>query len=235
MSAAQKPDPILELPPGRPPPRSPMGAVLLDRPATRRDLDRLPRTWRGEIIRDTIYAFPRPRGPHQIAETTIIGDLNDPFSRGRGGPGGWLILVEPGIELPTAPEFSPDVAGWRRERLSKVPRHSSITIVPDWICEILSRRTRSYDQIIKRRFYAEIGVPYLWYVDPLHNTLVASKLEAGRWVEIGIWGNDQKARIEPFEAVELDLAGWWEDVEESHDEEDEEASPSPPSTGSPGE
>jgi len=232
MSAVQKPDPILELPPGRPPLRTPIGAVLLDRPATLRDLDRLPRTWRGEIIRDTIYAFPRPRSPHQRAETRIVGDIEGPFDRGRGGPGGWIILEEPGIELPAAAEFSPDIAGWRRDRLPKLPRHAAITIVPDWICEVLSRRTRSYDQIIKRRFYAEIGVQYLWYIDPLDKTLAASKLDAGRWLEIGVWGNDQKVRMEPFEAVELDLAAWWGDVEESHDEEDEEASPPPPSTES---
>ena len=30
----------------------------------------------------------------------LSADLSNPFQRGRGGPGGWWILPEPGIELP---------------------------------------------------------------------------------------------------------------------------------------
>jgi len=36
------------------------------------------------------------------------------FDLGRGGPGGWWIIAEPGIELPNTPEISPDIGGWRR-------------------------------------------------------------------------------------------------------------------------
>ncbi len=226
MTVAVKKEPVLELPPGRPPERTGVGAVVLDRPATRRDLDRLPRSWRGEIIHGTIYAFPRPRAPHQFASGALSGDLRDPFGRGRGGPGGWWILMEPGIELPSAREFSPDVAGWRRERLPRLPRTGAITIAPDWVCEVLSPRTRAYDLVIKRRFYAEIGVPHLWYVEPIARAITASKLVSGQWVDTGAWCQSEKAHIEPFEAVELDLSGWWEGIEEG---EDESESPAPPS------
>ena len=230
MTAASKKDPVLELRPGRPPERTALGAVVLDRPATPSDLDRLPRAWRGEIIHGTMYAFPRPRAPHQRACTRIAGDIDRPFDRGSGGSGGWWILQEPGIELPSAKEFSPDVAGWRRERLPTLPRAGAITVAPDWICEVLSPRTAGYDLVIKRRFYAEIGVSHLWYVEPLVKVITASKLVSGQWLEIGTWGNDEKARIEPFEAVELDLSAWWEGVLDRRDDEDEQESPSPPST-----
>jgi Uma2 family endonuclease len=234
MTAGPKKEPVLELPPGRPPERTELGAVVLDRPAELRDLDRLPRTWRGEIIRGTMYAFPRPRASHQRASTRLAGDIDGPFDRGRGGPGGWWILEEPGIELPSAKEFSPDVAGWRRERLPRLPRNKTIAIAPDWICEVLSPRTRAYDLVIKRRFYAQIGVSYLWYVDPLAKAVTASKLVSGQWLEVGAWWKDEKARIEPFEAVELELAGWWEGVEEGWEDEEEPESPSPPSSESQG-
>ncbi|UQA59729.1 Uma2 family endonuclease [Polyangium aurulentum] len=190
-------------------------------PATLADLERIPPTWRGEIIDGTLYAFPRPRAPHARVEGRVYGDLDGPFDRGRDGPGGWWILPEPGIELPRAPEFSPDVAGWRKERLPRLPKASAITVVPDWICEVLSRRTRSYDNIVKRRFYAEIGVGYLWYVDPLARTVMVSQLVEGRWVELGYHGEDEKVRLAPFEAVEIDLSAWWEGFEEDQDEEEE--------------
>ncbi len=71
--------------------------------ATRADLDALPSSWRGEIIDATPYAFPRPRFEHANIEGLLIDDLKSPFLRGRGGPGGWWILAELGIELPRAP------------------------------------------------------------------------------------------------------------------------------------
>jgi Uma2 family endonuclease len=183
------------------------------RPATRADLDALPPTWRGEIIDGELYAFPRPAAPHAHVETSVGADLTGPFHRGRGGPGGWWILVEPGIQLPRAPEVSPDLAGWRRERLARLPRSGPIEIVPDWACEILSPGTRSYDMLVKRSFYAEIGVRHTWYIDFESRTLTVSRLESGRWLELGVFGGDQVVRAEPFDAIALALAPWWEGVE----------------------
>ena len=184
-------------------------ARKLGRPATYADLEALPPGDKGEILDGELYVMPRPRSPHAWVETTIAGDIGAPYGRGRGGPGGWWILVEPGIELPASPEVAPDLAGWRRERLPTLPAEESIRVVPDWICEVLSPTTRGYDQLVKRPFYARAGVSWLWYVDPEARTLVASRLDRGRWVELGVWGDDQKARIEPFEQVEIELAAWW--------------------------
>jgi Uma2 family endonuclease len=230
VTASPKREPVLELPSGLPPERTAFGAVVLDRPATVRDLGRLPDTWRGEILHGTMYAFPRPRAPHQRAGTRIAGDIAGPFDRGRGGPGGWWILEEPGVQLLEEEELSPDVAGWRRERMPRLPRKGPIRLAPDWVCEVLSPRTRGYDLVTKRRFYAEIGVSYLWYVEPLAKALTASKLMDGRWVEIGGWGKDERARIEPFDAVEIDLAAWWDGVEDASDDENDSDSPAPPSS-----
>lgn len=180
------------------------------RPASRADLDALPPTWRGEVIDGELYAFPRPSAPHALIETSIGGDLNGPFQRGRGGPGGWWILIEPGIQLLRAPEVAPDLAGWRRERLTSLPHTGSITIAPDWVCEILSTTTRSYDMLVKRPFYAEAGVGHLWYVDPEARTLAVSRLENGRWLELGMFGGEQIVRAEPFEVIEIPLEPWWE-------------------------
>jgi Uma2 family endonuclease len=185
--------------------------------ATRADLDALPRTWRGEIIDGTLYAFPRPRARHARAESRLFGDLDGPFDRGRGGPGGWRILIEPGIELERAAELSPDIAGWRRERLPRLPSKDAIRVVPDWICEVLSPSTRGYDQLVKRPLYAQIGVRHLWYVDPGPRVLTVSRLEQGRWVELGTHGPGDKVRAEPFEDVELELDAWFEGAEEDDD------------------
>lgn len=90
--------------------------------------------YQGEIIDGVLYTMTRPRGPHQSTAPIIGTDLLGPFQRGRGGPGGWWILPELGIELASTPEIAPDLAGWRRERLPILPEDSSITVVPDWVC-----------------------------------------------------------------------------------------------------
>lgn len=184
-------------------------ATKLGRPATIADLEALPPGMKGEILDGELYVMPRPRSRHANIQLLIGSDVGSPYQRGRGGPGGWWILGEPGIELPGSAEVSPDLAGWKRERLPSLPLDAPIQLAPDWVCEVLSPSTRGYDQMVKRRFYARAGVTWLWYVDPEPRTLVASRLESGRWVELGVWGEDQKARIEPFDAAELDLAEWW--------------------------
>ena len=86
-------------------------------------------------------------------------------------------------------------------------------MVPDWICEVLSPSNRVYDLNVKRRFYAEIGVQHLWYIDPDVRTLTVSRLLDGRWLELGVHAGDERVRAEPFEAVEIDLSEWWADAE----------------------
>jgi Uma2 family endonuclease len=184
-------------------------ARKLGRPATRADLEALPEGVKGEIIDGELYVQPRPRPAHARAETTIVSDIQGPYDLGRGGPGGWWILAEPGIELPESPEFSPDVAGWRRDRLPALPTDTPIRIAPDWICEILSPNTRAYDFMKKRPFYARIGVGWLWYVDVEARTVTVSRLADGAWLEVAVHGEDDRVRLQPFAEVEIDLSLWW--------------------------
>jgi len=184
-------------------------ARKLGRPATYADLQSLPEGVKGEIIDGELYVQPRPRAAHARAEATIVSDIQGPYDLGRGGPGGWWILPEPGIELPGSPEFSPDIAGWRRQRLPELPQDRSIQVVPDWICEILSPSTRGYDLLKKRPFYARSGVAWLWYVDVEARTVTVSRLAEGAWVEVAVHGEDERARLQPFVDVEINFALWW--------------------------
>jgi Uma2 family endonuclease len=184
------------------------GARVLPHPATLADLETLPETVLGEIIDGTLYTHPRPRPGHADFEGALVSELRGPFQRGRGGPGGWWIILEPGIQVEGSPEFVPDLAGWRRERVPEMPAERW-TVVPDWACEILSPSTRSYDQRIKRPFYARIGIRYLWFIDLDARTLTVSELVGGRWVELGVYGEDDIIRAAPFEAIELSLNDLW--------------------------
>jgi Uma2 family endonuclease len=173
------------------------------------DLDALPSSIKGEIIEGVLYTMTRPRGRHQLTALAVGSDLRAPYGQGRGGPGGWWILPESGIELPNTPEIAPDIAGWRRTRLPVLPDDAPICVVPDWVCEILSPTTRRHDLLVKKPYYATVGVGHHWLIDLAARTLTAYRLESGRWVELGVYGDERDARVEPFSEIALDVASWW--------------------------
>jgi Uma2 family endonuclease len=184
------------------------------KPPTLADLDALPEHIKGEIIEGVLHTMTRPRAPHQDVAGAVVDDLRSPFQRARGGPGGWWILPEPGIELPGSPEFSPDVAGWRRDRLPALPADHSIDVVPDWIAEVLSPTTRRHNLLIKKPFYARAGVAFLWLVDLDARVVSAHRLESGAWLEIATAG-EGLARLPPFAAIEIDITAWWEGLSQT--------------------
>jgi Uma2 family endonuclease len=173
-------------------------------------LEALPEGLTGEILNGQLHTQPRPSGPHAVAGSSLTAELNLPFQKGRGGPGGWWIVAEPEIHFVRDSEVAvPDLAGWKRERMPMPPQDHRFEVIPDWVCEILSPATASKDREIKMPLYAHYVVPYAWLVDPMARTLEAYKLEAGVWHEIGRFGGAEQVVVPPFEAVTLDLEGLW--------------------------
>lgn len=173
-------------------------------------LTELPDGLTGEILNGQLHAQPRPAGPHARAEYVLQIEIGGPFDRGKGGPGGWWILVEPEVHFVRDTEVCvPDLAGWRRTRMSAIPLDQGFEVVPDWICEILSPATESKDRQIKMPIYARYGVGSAWLVDPLKKTLEAFELKVGDWRSLGLWREDEEIAVPPFDAVRLALRDLW--------------------------
>lgn len=164
----------------------------------------LPEGTNAEIAAGEVRVLPRPR-PRHVRAASMLGarlvriygwDSDD-------GPGGWVILDEP--ELRFGDEIRcPDLAGWRTERYEE-PEDNPITLVPDWICEVLSPSTSRTDRVEKMPLYAEHGVGHLWLIDPLAETLEVYRREGSLWVVASTHGADAEARPEPFGAVPFDI------------------------------
>jgi Uma2 family endonuclease len=161
-----------------------------------------------EIIDGELYTSPRPAVPHAIATGGLSADLIGPFDRGRGGPGGWWILVEPELHL-SQNVLVPDVAGWRRVRVPDLPRGAYLDIAPDWVCETISPSTERIDRGKKQAIYAREGVAHLWLLNPINETLESYRLEGGRWVLLATHAGDVNVAVEPFDAVALELWRLW--------------------------
>jgi len=185
-------------------------ATPLLRGATYQDLAQVPETRVAEILDGDLYASPRPAPRHALASSRLGAELTPPFDRGRGGPGGWLILDEPELHL-GHDVVVPDLAGWRRARMSTLPDTAWFETPPDWLCEVLSPSTARLDRVGKLPAYARSGIPHIWLLDPLARTLEVYRLDRGFWVLVGSHGGDARVRAEPFEAFELELDALWAD------------------------
>ncbi len=181
------------------------------RSATYQDVIDAPEHMVAEIIGGELRLTSRPGGPATAVASALGDELGPPFKRGRGGPGGWLILDEPELHLGDE-VIVPDLAGWRRERLAVVPDGAFFTVAPDWVCEVLSRSTEKTDRADKMPIYASFGVSYAWLVHPRRRTLEAFQRRENHWVATAVYQDADRARIEPFGAIELDLAALWADV-----------------------
>jgi len=176
--------------------------------ATVADLEDVPSHQVGEVVDGELVVSPRPGVRHAWASSQLTIDLGTAFVRGRGGPGGWILLDEPELHLGPDPDvLVPDLAGWRRERLPEIPAEAFLTLAPDWVCEVLSPSTASLDRAGKLPSYAREGVRYVWLLDPGPRTLEIFRLDGTGYRLLAAHRGHEKVRPEPFDAVELDLAG----------------------------
>lgn len=174
------------------------------------ELERLPPNVVGEIIGGELYVSPRPRTVHGRAAFRLGKSLG-PFDEepGQEGPGGWLLIPEPELHL-GGDVLVPDLAGWRRERMPEMPDVVGVELAPDWLCEVLSPSTEKLDRARKMAVYAREGVKHLWLVDPRPQTLEVYRLEGTRWLLLATHAGDATVHAEPFEALPLRLASFWQ-------------------------
>lgn len=176
-------------------------------PATYADLEALPANMVGEIIFGALHAHPRPAPSHSKAAGELQYELTGPFGRGRGGPGGWIFLVEPELHLGHH-VVVPDIGGWRTERMPTAKK-AYIESAPDWIAEILSPSTQAIDRTLKLDIYAEHGVGHCWLIDPIARTLEVLVLNAGKWTIDATFRDDALVAAAPFAVHSFKLDVLW--------------------------
>ncbi len=176
--------------------------------ATYEDLYSIPENMTGEIIDGELFVQPRPSRKHIHAASALDKRIGTPYQFGEGGPGGWIILVEPEIQLGDH-TLVPDLAGWKRERFVWEENQNPISVTPDWICEILSPSTYQLDRMKKMVIYAEHGVGHFWLLDPIGKILDTYRLESNEWLALARYYENDKVRSEPFEQIELNLGDLW--------------------------
>ena len=183
------------------------------RKASYEDILAAPEHLVAEILDGELFLSPRPATRHANASSVLGAEILGAFHRPPGDPerpGGWWILDEPELHF-RDDVVVPDLAGWRRERLPRIPDAAWIELAPDWLCETLSPSTAAIDRGRKLRIYAREGVRHAWLLDPIARTLEVLALAGDRWVVAAVHTGADVVRPEPFAAVEVDMARLWID------------------------
>lgn len=89
------------------------------------------------------------------------------------------------------------------------PEGHRLTLVPVWVCEVLSTSTESRDRGVKMPTYVQFGVADVWLLDPRARALEAHTLEGGGWREIGRFTDEDLVRVAPFDASPLRPQDLW--------------------------
>jgi Uma2 family endonuclease len=176
--------------------------------ATYEDLLKAPQGKVAELIHGVLHTHPRPRSTHGSASNALSGMLYYPFRKGRGGPGGWILVDEPECHFGEN-VLVPDMAGWRRERMPELPDAPFFELAPSWVLEVLSPSTEAVDRSEKMPIYAMHGVAHAWLIDPAEKLLEVYRLDGTTYRVVATHAGDAKVRAEPFDAIELELADLW--------------------------
>lgn len=177
----------------------------------RKVLDALPDSLRGEVIAGQLVVMPRPAPMHANAIAALGGDLRAQYHDG-GSAAGWWIFPEVELSLGVDPDFDPvipDLSGWRRDRVPVFPEDASVTIAPDWVCEVLSPRTARSDREDKLPFYARAGVDHAWLVDPATRTLEVFARDGETYRAAGAWREGEVVHAPPFAEAPIALSRVW--------------------------
>ena len=160
-----------------------------------------------EVINGELVRKAMPSLRHGVAQAELIIEIGGSYgSRARGrGPGGWVFASEVEIQLEAQQVYRPDIAGWRREQLPRLPEELPVSVRPEWVCEILSLSNKQNNFFKKLRTYQRCQVPHYWLLDPEVEVLAVYRWTAEGYLLVVTAEGSERVRAEPFDAVELSV------------------------------
>lgn len=175
--------------------------------ATIDDLLAMPGDGRFELIDGEIVPREAATFEHGSAQRGTAGWTGTMFHRTSDGPiGGWWIVTEAEVAYPSGDCYLHDVAGWRRDRLPEPPKGRPVRVLPDWVCEVLSPSNWRNDAVVKFDTCFRHRVGHYWIIDVEHRVLTVYRWHPEGYLRLIAAEPGQRARLEPFEAVEFEVA-----------------------------
>jgi Uma2 family endonuclease len=161
------------------------------------DFLKLPDDDRRELIDGRLVEVEVPNGAHEFIVAVIITALGV-WRRAHGG--GRVVASGFKIRISDHRGVMPDVQFHRAGGGAR----------PELSVEVISPSSRKYDRVIKLEYYASVGTPEYWIVDPEARTLERLVLRDGRYLIAESLEGSAVFRPPSFAGLELPLDELWE-------------------------
>jgi Uma2 family endonuclease len=184
-----------------------MAAVLpTAAPVTWREFVELPDDDRRELIDGVLIEVDVPNKLHEHIVTALAAHL---YFWAKGGNAGLVLVSGYKVRISERRGVMPDVQFYRRDNPAPREQKGLETGRPDLAVEVISASSSRYDRVTKLKYYASIGVPEYWIIDPQARTLERLLLREGAYVIADSLADDAPFRPDTFPGLEIPLAELW--------------------------
>ncbi len=130
------------------------------------------------------------------------------------GHGGRVLASGYKIRISDRRGLMPDVQFYRRENTSPAGQEQGLVRGrADLVVEIISPSSRRYDRVKKLHWYAQVGVPEYWIVDPYARTFERLVLRGETYAIAASLEDGETFRPESFDGLEIPLVKIWGEAE----------------------
>ena len=156
---------------------------------------------RYELIHGEVHVAPSPNTKHQLSLLHPTASLDRYLSNNRLG----MIFFAPmDVRLAADSAVQPDLIFISSARTGII-LENYIDGAPDLVVEILSPSSATYDRASKLALYSEMGVPWVWLLDPQVKTVEMLKLEGTKYLVDSILAGPQVLTSGLFPGWQLPL------------------------------
>jgi Uma2 family endonuclease len=160
-----------------------------------------------ELIDGVLLEVEVPNYRHERVVGRLVYRLtgwSDARQAGEVLPSGFKVRID------RSRGVMPDVQFFRRDTPTQPRGEGLFRGHPDLAVEVVSPSSRSYDRALKLSYYAAIGVPEYWLVDPEERTVERLLLEDGAYRLADSLAGDAVFRPATFDGLEIALSEFWE-------------------------
>jgi Uma2 family endonuclease len=166
---------------------------------------------RRELIDGELVEVEVPTGAHERI-TFLIGHWLESWAEREGG--GMTLGSGYKVRISNKRGVMPDVQFFRTGNHPRGQQQGLVEGHPDLAVEVSSPSSVRYDRVKKLAWYASIGVPEYWIVDPALKSFHRLVLTGDRYVIADAVDGDVIVRPPSFDGLELPLAKLWAAYEE---------------------
>ncbi len=122
---------------------------------------------KAEFIQGEVVVHPPVKRRHSLASEFLFTLLSLFVRLREAGE----VRHDKALIALTRNDYEPDICFWKKEKAEAFDDATLIYLPPDWIVEVLSRKTQKTDRTLKLQDYALHGIQEYWIVDPYKKTV----------------------------------------------------------------